>query len=58
MTERARHSYAVGPDQIFGLIVRRVGVVAYRIPFLCGSFIECRIWKQTQAYDARRVSIK
>src|SRR5215469_15566569 len=57
VAEAARHSDAIRPDEIFRIVVRRIGVVFVSIPLLLGSFIEIGIWKQAQPYHARRITV-
>jgi hypothetical protein len=57
MTKTAAHADAIGTDQILVIVIARIGVESFWVPFLRCRFIEIRVRKQTQADNSRRVTI-
>src|SRR5882672_8247516 len=57
VTEAARHANTVWPDQFFVVVVGRIGIEAFRVPLLRGSFIEVWIWKKPKSHDSSRVAV-
>src|SRR5688572_62718 len=57
MTESTRHSYSIRAYQLLILVVSRVGVIPFGVPFCRRSGVEIRIGEKSQTDDARSISI-
>ena len=57
MAKAARHSYAIGTHQILVVVVRRIGVIPFRIPMFGCFLIEVRVGEEPQGDDASLVAV-
>ena len=57
MAKAARHADPVGAHQTLIVVIIRVGVKSFRIPFLCRRFVESRIGKQAQTEDSGGIAV-
>src|SRR5437868_1787153 len=57
VTESAGHSHAVGPHQILGIVICRVGIEPDRVPLLLRRLIKVLIGEKTQADDACCIAV-
>src|ERR1041384_7897287 len=58
MAEGARHSHAIGLHEVLGEIVGRILVIALRIPFPGGLFVEFRIGEQPKSDDTAGITVE
>src|SRR5262249_37774379 len=57
VAEATRHAYAIGADQILAVVVARVVVGSFGVPFLRRCLFEIRIREQAKPDDSRRISV-
>src|SRR5277367_1147232 len=57
VTKAARHTHSIRPHQLLVVVVGRIGVEAFGIPFLGRAFIKVWIGKKPKSYDAGRVPV-
>src|SRR5215469_6745898 len=57
MTEGARHTNAIGTNELLVVVITGIIVVAFGVPAFRSRFIEVWIWKQAKTNNTRRITI-